>query len=102
MKIRSSHLKCEFQYLSKGTLNIIEFLAHVHANVDTLMSIVDLFLHINQFELIPEALLTEYDSVVPVVNIKFDYLYLNELESLLLTQVSHVEKTQKEVIDNTY
>lgn len=97
MKTRPQQLRSEFQYLSKGTHNIIDFIACFSAIVDTLISIEALVLHIDQIEFIPEALPTEYDLVIDVVNVRSKFLSVDEVKSLMLTQESRIEKTKKEV-----
>lgn len=46
-----------------------------------------------------EAFSTEYDSIIGVVNGTLEFLYLDELESLLLSQEYQIEKTKKEVVE---
>lgn len=46
----------------------------------------------DQIKLILEDLPTEYDSVVAAVNNRSEFVSLDELESLLLTQESRIEK----------
>lgn len=58
------------------------------------MSIGDSALHCDQIELILEALSTEFDLVVAIINFRPNFVSLDELESLLLTQ-PHVDKTRK-------
>lgn len=70
--------------------SIAKFLACVRTVVDTLMSIGDLIL---------KALPTEFDSVVVAVNLRLDFISLDELESLLFTQEARINKMKKEVYE---
>ncbi|KAI5438674.1 hypothetical protein KIW84_024414 [Lathyrus oleraceus] len=54
-------------------------------------------MHRDQIELILEALPSEFDSVVAAVNSKSEFISLDELESLLITQEARVEKPKKYV-----
>lgn len=79
--------------------NTTEFLSCVREIVDMLMSIGDLVLHRGQIMLTIKALLTKYDSVVVATNSRKKSLSLNELESIILTQESRIEKTKKDVTE---
>lgn len=63
------------------------------------MSIGDLVMHRGQIMLTIESLLTKYDSVVVATNSRKKYLSLDELESIILTQESRIEKTKKDVTE---
>lgn len=59
---------------------------------------IELVLHRDEIELILEILATEFDSLA-AINSWPDYVSLDELESLLLTQEARIWKTNKEVIE---
>lgn len=61
------------------------------------MSIGDLVLLRDQFEFILEVLPTEFDSVIVGVNSRPEFVSLDELESLLLTQEIRLKKSKKDV-----
>lgn len=92
-KTKSRKLRSDMQSITKGNRSIAEFLLQVHTIAESLRSIGDPILHRDQLEIMLEALLEEYDSVVAAVNSKSELCSINELESLLLVHEEHIEKS---------
>lgn len=100
-KTYSKYLRSELRSLSKVFCSISEFISRVVIIVDTLMSMIligDLVLHFDKIELVLEALSTKFDLIIDVVNTKSEFVSLDGLESLLITQETCVDKFKKEVI----
>lgn len=50
-----------------------------------------------QIELVLEALPLDFDPIIVALNTRSEFAYLNELESLLITQETRVDKFKKQV-----
>ncbi|KAK2373624.1 putative mitochondrial protein [Trifolium repens] len=95
---KARQLRSELRSLSKGDRTITEFIKRVRVINESLISVGDPVPLRNLIEVVLDALLEDYDSVVAAISSKSSTVSIDEVESDLLAHELRLEKNKKQSI----
>jgi histone deacetylase 1/2 len=100
LRAKARQLRVELRNTTLENRTIQEYLLRIRLLIDNLISIGDP-LPLNQhLDVILEGLPTEFNTVISVIESKFDIIEMNEVEALLLAHEARLDKGKKRVLDD--
>ncbi|MCI13067.1 retrovirus-related Pol polyprotein from transposon TNT 1-94, partial [Trifolium medium] len=97
---RARHLRVELRAITLENSSIQDYLLRIRHTVDELTSIGDPLPVSHHIDVILEGLPSDYAPVVSVIESRFDYLDLDEVEVLLLAHELRLNKYKKQTISD--
>ncbi|MCH90982.1 retrovirus-related Pol polyprotein from transposon TNT 1-94, partial [Trifolium medium] len=100
LRAKARQLPVELRSTTLENRTVQEYLLRIRLLIDTLISIGDP-LPLNQhLDVILEGLPNEFNSVISVIESKFDTIEMNEVEALLLAHEARLDKGKKKTIED--
>ncbi|CAJ2642534.1 unnamed protein product [Trifolium pratense] len=100
LRAKARQLRVELRSTTLENKTVKEYLLRIRLLIDNLVSIGDP-LPLNQhLDVILEGLPTDFNSVISVIESKFDIIDMNEVEALLLAHEARLEKGKKRTLED--
>ncbi|GAU10541.1 hypothetical protein TSUD_424210, partial [Trifolium subterraneum] len=100
LRAKARTLRVELRSTTLLNRTVKEYLLHIRRIIDNLASIGDPIPLSQHIDIILEGLPSEFNSVISVVESRFESIDIDEIEALLLAHENRLDKSKKKTIDD--